>query len=491
MKSRLWMKYIRCLCGGLLALLFFSSGQPAAGQQSARGWSAPRNLSNSETQSDYPSLAVDPAGGVHVVWQEEAGDGRIFIRYAGLKDGAWTPANDIITSPDSQVADYPSLAADSQGYLHLAWRGDATLYYSRAYALLAGSAQNWSEPAALEYTQNYIGRPYLIGDAQDRLHLVYPIIIGGNSGIYYQASSDGGRNWSEPVAIYKNNRADRTISLPRLAIDPDGALHAVWVEAGYPESFPALGLRYAASRDSGQTWSEPVSLADGPYDSPQIVAGPRSAPGKAIIHLVYSGTAGDRYKFHRWSADGGRTWEAPFRNTEVGGLQGLPALAFDSNQVLHWLTSASIFNIRNDGLYHIEWQDGDWHASEILMRNQASEQNLQDVAAATVLGNELHVVVQFPLNSANQPSGWQNEIFYLRKDLASPRLPASTLPAPTPRPATPTPTPAANLAATWPAILNKTPSRTAAPLEAIGLGVLAAVVGMLGLAWFASLRQRP
>ncbi len=56
---------------------------------------------------------------------------------------------------------------------------------------------------------------------------------------------------------------------------------------------------------------------------------------------------------------------------------------------------------------------------EVLLRGEAADQNPWDVAAAVALGNELHVAVQNPLDSNNQPEGWQNEIYYLHQELSS------------------------------------------------------------------------
>ena len=398
-------------------------------QQDSSGWSRPVNLSNTDTQSDNPSMAVDPSGRVHVVWSEATNDGRSFISYTKLGEGVWSPANEIITSPNDPTASFPSLAADSLGVLHLVWSGDGTLYYSRAYAPYASRAQDWSRPTALEYAQSYLGRPHLQVDTQDALYLAYPITFGANSGIYITKSSDGGQNWSDPTIVYKNDHSDRTVDIPRLAVSSDGTLHVVWVESNYPESFPSLGIRYAHSNDFGTTWSGPLVLADGPYSFPAILT---RAPNE--VHVVYSGTTSDRYKFHIWSADGGRTWAEAFRNTELGGYQGLPALVEDSSGILHWLTSASVFRIHNDSLYHITRQDETWLPGEILLRNEPVEQNLKDVSAAVALGNDLHVVVQYPVASQIQSEGWQDEIYYMHTTLNTPGEPATALANPTPIP---------------------------------------------------------
>lgn len=401
-------------------------GQGAKAQQGG-GWSPPVNLSNSETQSNDPSLAVDPSGGVHVAWSEETEDGRAFIRYAQLSEGSWSQANDILTSPDTEVAIYPTLGADSKGYLHLVWSGDGTLYYSRAYATEAGTPQGWSPPVALEFVQDNIGQPQLLVDAQDVLHLVYAISLGSKSGIYTLTSTDGGQNWSDPVRIFNNKRSDRMVGLARLAIGSEGTMHTVWVEYDYPETFPPIGIRYSQSTDGGQTWSEAASLADGPYSFPAIIT---RDPDE--VHLVYSGTGSDRFKFHRVSEDGGKTWAEAYRNSEVGGYQGLPALVLDSSKVLHWLTSATIFRIKNDGLYHTTWEDGPWSAGVTVLVNVANGQNPQEVAAEVGLGNELHAAVQYPLNSEAQPEGWQQEIYYVGNSLNTPQLTGTALASPTP-----------------------------------------------------------
>ena len=267
--------------------------------------------------------------------------------------------------------------------------------------------------------------------------MVYPILLGSESGIYYMKSSDGGFNWSDPTRIYTNKRADRALDMPRLAVSAsaDGRLHVVWVESDYPETFPPIGIRYSSSSDGGETWSEATSLADGPFSYPGV-----TTRGSDEVHVVYSGTGGDRYKFHRWSADGGTTWEDVFRNTEVGGYQGLPALFVDGNETLHWLTSATIFSIHADALYHTEWKDGIWQPGEVVMQAEVVGQNQGDVVAAISLGNELHVVNEFPLSSEIQPEGYQQEIYYITEKLNTPEnLAVSVLAAPTAIPTIPSP----------------------------------------------------
>ncbi len=406
---------------------------PTYGQGEAEDWSRPVNLSESEAQSTYPSIAADPAGGIHVIWEEGEGQDDVIV-YTRREGGRWTKPVDILINPGGGAASYPVLAADAYGYLHVVWKGGGTVYYSHAYAPVAGSARHWSEPKPLTSPDLYLNFPTLSVAPDGVLHAAYAKQIGPDSGIYALRSTDRGEKWSPSTAIYQNPRADRLVDKPRLAAGPDGVVHAVWVESRYPEVFPPLGLRYARSTDGGNTWSQPLVLADGPYDDPAILTLGRE------LHVVYSGTAEDRFKFHRWSSDGGRTWSDAWRDPEVGGLLGWPALVADGDRVLHWLMAGSIFEAGTDGLYYTTWSGESWTSGQVLLYHTSRvAQNMANISAAVSLGNELHVVVQVPL-ARKEGGGWQFDVFYLHRPLGASGRPPQTLPAPTERPS-PTPTP--------------------------------------------------
>lgn len=405
-------------------------------------WSQPTNLSVSETQSETPSITADAFGGVHVVWSEFFDDGRSFIMYTALTNGTWSEPQEIITSPSTETTDSPSVVADLHGDLHLMWKGGATIYYSRANAHMAGSAQNWLAPQALEFLQANVDPPFLMIDQNDHLHAIYAITIGENSGIYYLRSIDRGQNWSDPITIYKNSRSDRMVNFPRLAVGADGMLHAVWVESEYPITFPPIGIRYSVSQaNDGGSWSEAVSIADGPYSYPAIQTRNRE------VHITWSGTLPDRYRFHRWSPDNGQTWYELWRNVELGGYQGYSSLVRDSGQGLNWLTAAGIYTDKSEAVVYSRWSEDYWSPIENALERTTGliGQNINNVAATVALGNELHVVCSFPLVSSQRPEGWQNDIYYLRADLNTPTVAAVALPTPTA--SVPTPTATARVAA--------------------------------------------
>lgn len=433
------------------------------------GWSLPVNVSDSATESGPPAMAADPAGGVHMLWTEEDQGGANAILYSYLINGIWSVPNDILINEALTSFDLPGLVCDSQGYLHTAYKA-AGITYSSAYAPLAGSASQWKAAVVLAPSMNHLTKPHLIVGSDDSLHLVYAIQIGSYSGIYYLQSTDSGKNWSTTLPVYENYNQIRMVDQPGITIDPNGKLHVVWTEYNYPETFPPLGIRYSSSVD-GKFWEPPVSLADGPYMDPAIIA-----LGDQEIHVVWSGTDIDRYKFHRYSKDSGESWLGIWRNEESGGLTGLPGLAIDSQGVLYWFHIGTALKLdRQDWLFENTFTNGIWSNSRTIFVDAVAEQNTKNVTAIISLGNQLHTALWVPVRKSD--GDYQGDVFYFHKQLTSPPveprpLPASLVSAPTEEPdkqpvASPTTLPLLSDA-------NTSASAEESPLTGIVIGALSA-----------------
>jgi len=91
-------------------------------------WTATEVISTESTDgSDYPSLAVDPDGNIHVAWYEDTdyggsgADRDIF--YKAKIDGSWT-TTEVISTESTDPSYVPSLAVDPDGNIHVAWFDD-------------------------------------------------------------------------------------------------------------------------------------------------------------------------------------------------------------------------------------------------------------------------------------------------------------------------------------------------------------------------------
>ncbi len=483
------------------ALILLHFGARSAFAQ-APLWNEPVNISNSTTESRFPSIAVDPAGVVHVVWCEEEGESGCTAIYYTRYDGAtWTMPIDIIIPPEKgQTIDSFVLTADQAGALHLVWGGGSgdQIFYSQAYAPEAGSARSWRTPIPIGDPMPKTTAPDLAVDRAGILHLVYTVQRGPQSGVYYTQSADNGQSWREPTQVFANLDSERMVDRARLTVDRSGGIHVSWTEYSFPENFPPLGIRYAHSEDNGQTWTWPL-LIDGPYDLSGLIA-----VGEEQIHLVWSGTNPDRYKFHRWSADRGATWSQIFHTSEVGGFQGWPGLATDSLKQVHLLQA---WGSGHEVLGHRVWRDNGWSPITRLIETPV---NLpRDVLGTTAspeypdvavgLGNELHVVAMQWVE--HTPDQWTFDIFYIGGLADVPKLEPQALPLPTliPSPTPParptknikiTSSPVRPTASAVASFGEPTPETNSDPTITILLGALPAFISLVGVIVVRLLRRQ-
>ncbi|MBK9989859.1 MAG: exo-alpha-sialidase [Verrucomicrobia bacterium] len=115
-------------------------------------------------------------------------------------------------------------------------------------------------------------------------------------------STDGGRTW-QPAATPANDGTDCDHAFIDLAATPDGAIHALWLDA---RSGEGKGLISARSRDFGATWST------------NRIVDPKTC--ECCWNILQADQAGVLYGFYRdidprdmtvaLSGDGGTTWRS-------------------------------------------------------------------------------------------------------------------------------------------------------------------------------------
>jgi hypothetical protein len=481
-----WFNWIVML---FLALATVTVSTTALAQAEGE-WSEPINLSNTLTDSEFPAIAVDPAGGVHVMWLEILANEHVLL-YTRKQNGNWTAPIDIV--PDVNPNWWgPRLAADEKGTLHLVYNSRGGIAYTQAFAPQAGSAKAWREPVVIgpgDVSVFQFDLALGTGAHADLVCVSYTRDRGANSGVFVVCSEDGGLTWDPPYTAYQDQDPGQVNYKPSLAIGADGSLHAVWVFTSLAEPFPPLGLRYALSTDSGLTWRS-LDLAEGPYDDPTI-----SLCAHPQVHVVWSGTDPDRFKFHRWSVDNGSTWQDPWRLDAGGGLLGLPDLACDNSGALHWINAIDDFsityesNLPRGALYHLSFVNGIWSPGKVVMRDVTGLNNMRNAKAAFSNQNQLMVVIAKPLLLSE--SSYYYEIFFASKALGGPARPTIALQEPT---LEPTPTLAIYMEndAAPEAVTLGGPSAQpdTAPWSAVTLGGAAALLAILLVVLVSLMRSR-
>jgi hypothetical protein len=322
------------------------------------------------------------------------------------------------------MADQPAVVVGSDDRIHLVFVGGwgGQLYYSSADLNDAGYSRAWEKPVIISQDITSIGSPNIMQDIQGNLHVIYHSDNGKNQGIFHSTSSNLGVSWSTPGLVPGTTLGSSFILADtRAAISPTGVVHVTWMWTTL-ELFPPKGIFYKRSSDFGKTWEETSTVVDGPYRHPDV-----AVVGDDEVHLVWSGTAEDRYKFSRWSLDGGETWSDVIRMPQIGGFQGYSGMAIDSLDRIHLGMVASYFGI-GDSLIHSIWNGSNWTKPESLIINRITENNPQNADIAISEGNVINLVVMYPINEFPQDDfqvsdkSYQFDIYYIYGMLDSPHI---------------------------------------------------------------------
>jgi hypothetical protein len=373
------------LMTGVLALFFFCQGARAQ-------WSTPQRLTWNSGYSQFPVVAVDSSGRVHVSWQDDTpGNFEIFYKRSADGGGSWAAAERFTW--DSAFSHMPAIAVDFSDVLHILWddepAGNNEIYHKKS----TDAGANWTANLRLTWTSTYSFVPAVAVDSAHNLHLVWSDYAPGNFEIYHKKSTDGGSTWTAGQRLTWN--AGASIS-PKIGAGPSGHLHVVWQDntPGHDEVY------YKRSTDGGSTWSASQRLTWSSTSSAYPEVGVDSWDW---LHVVWQGSAsGNTEALYRKSTNGGTTWTASRRLSWTSGVSFTPMIAVDSSDNLHVVWSDDTPG--NFEIYYKKSTDGgeNWTANERL--TWTSDYSWNPAVAVDALG-DVHVVWE-----DTTPGNW--EIYY-------------------------------------------------------------------------------
>lgn len=321
-----------------------------------------------------PSLAVDPTNQRRLVaaWLDNRSPDLVGIVVATSEDGGSHWRRSALT---------PLLACSGGSYLHATdpWVSigpDGLIYLStlvRRAATSSGTPYDvvasvssdhgltWQAPVVIQSATSPPEQLDKEAILADRRHPAtayavwadYPVTPGGEpsvDSVMFARTTDGGRSWSAPVALYSgHDEAQQN----QLLMTAGGLLLDVFVEGlslpagATPPALP-VKVRVMRSKDQGRTWSPPIDAANFTYTT-------ATDPGKGT-ELRASGqdivaTVGGNAIYAAWfedhrdfssilvarSDEAGQTWEAPHVVVRERPEVFLPTLAVSGDGTLGML----------------------------------------------------------------------------------------------------------------------------------------------------------
>ena len=228
----------------------------ARSDDGGKTWSRPEQPIDTSGQAFDPNAAWGGGKTLVVVWADERRGGKVFDVYARRSpDGGmtWGPEQLLSDFPEKLPSDAfarPRIIGDGQDRYWVVWmgikNGRSSLYMNRS----VDGGRKWTNPVALTgESQSVLGRN--LHRAGERMLLVWQDVRTGRDRLYAVTSSDGGVTWTAPARVdHVPESAEVAVTSPSVLLNADGEALVAWQDArnGREDIF------LARSTDAGRTW---------------------------------------------------------------------------------------------------------------------------------------------------------------------------------------------------------------------------------------------
>ena len=284
-------------------------------------FSAPKNISNSSGFSFNPSIAVDTHGSINVAWEDDT-PSNLDVMYSRSTDAGLTFSTPINVSHDPADSANPQIAVDTSGNIYIVWEND-TLNLGIVFSRSTDAGVTFSTPAILSINAAGSVSPQLAVDLGGNISVVWEDDTLAHSDISFSRSADHGATFSTPMSL--SNNVGNSLS-PQITVDLAGNINVAWES----ESPGNSDIIFSRSADKGVTFSAPMSLSNslGQSRNPQIAL---DAGGN--INVVWTDNNPSDFNpdiFFARSNDGGITFSIPQNLSQDSGASSIPVLIVDA-----------------------------------------------------------------------------------------------------------------------------------------------------------------
>ncbi|MHA1299026.1 MAG: sialidase family protein [Candidatus Helarchaeota archaeon] len=335
--------------------------------------------------SDYPSIAVDNNGVVHVVWEDTTNGawGTDYeIMYANYTASGWSNAtviSDDSTGWNTGDSYYPSIAVDNNGIVHVvwydgtdgAWGNDIEIMYAN------NTGSGWSNATVISddstgWNTGGSVNPSITVDNNGIVHVVWcddtpwPGVWGNDIEIMY--ANYTGSGWSNATVISDDSTGWNTgLSLyPSIAVDNNGIVHVVWEDNTPWPSVWGTDFEIMYANYTGSGWSNATVISDDStgWNTGNSYSSSIAIDNNGIVHVVWrDGTPGV------WGSD----LEIMYANYTGSGWSNATVISDDSTGWNDKDSYGPSIAVDNTGILHVVWEDetdGVWGTdTEIMYAN--------------------------------------------------------------------------------------------------------------------------
>jgi hypothetical protein len=295
-------------------------------QTAQADWTAAKRITWTSGVSIHPAIAIDPGKTLHVVWYDDTpGNPEIYYKKSTDGGASWSAAQRL--SWNSGASSDPAIAIGMDNSINVVWEDSTLGHYELYYRRSADGGSTWSSAQRLTWTSSACRAPAMAIDGDNRIHVAWYEYTQGNIEIHYRRSPDGGSTWDTAQRLTWNLGNSYN---PAMASDSNQNVRVVWYDDWSATDYE---IYYKHSTDGGSAWSLAKRLTRNSGSScyPAI-----ALDSDGVIHVVWmDSTPGTNQIYHARSLDGGTTWSAAKRLTWTTSECYSPAIASDSSKYVH------------------------------------------------------------------------------------------------------------------------------------------------------------
>jgi hypothetical protein len=209
-----------------------------------------------------PVMVMDLNGNVHVSFRD---DQSLYYAHTPIQDFGQPDSLNPVKVANGDVPYFAEMAVDSKGVIHYLFtenvRSDnCGICYQLFYRNSANLGKTWSPIISISDPEIGAAKPTIVVDKEDNLHVVWEAGAGGSLGnvldptrVVYAASYDGGKTWQPPVTL-PSNQVGQQAKFITIGVDGQDHLVTAWLSQPRDEVF------YQISTDAGRQWSAPQQI---------------------------------------------------------------------------------------------------------------------------------------------------------------------------------------------------------------------------------------
>ncbi len=280
-------------------------------------WGPKTRIYDTTMNSQWPQLAKDSQGRIHMTWMEGTARTNRDIFYAYYSGGRWSAMQKIYASAYNST--WPRIGVDNRDVPHIIWthdrgeaRGDNEIYHrwkngtwlgpldvsrsvgtisihsnffvrgTNQYALWMDGHErdwnlyfsqttngNWSTPIHVNpKIQGYW--PGICADSKGNVHILFSSLLRN---VYYMNRIDG--EWSD-WRVVSNGPHPRNFVY--ISVDDNDILHGVWRQTDSGKD----NIYYGSATSTG-IWAEPIKISNGTYCKTPVI----KPDNKGNVHVVW------------------------------------------------------------------------------------------------------------------------------------------------------------------------------------------------------------